>query len=311
MAFLTRKESVRLAVFCRMLADGALFGRLGWSPLRRLAYAYYALEVFAPYLALPAVIAPFILGDFSRALAWTFAGLAFSVVGVLWLGVMIYNHRGLAHGAFEVRSRPLERALWGLSSVSMLGYPLAFAMTHRNHHRHSDDERDSHSPHEHSVIFLFSLFKLNSELYVNETAYQPYLVAFPEKLAGLSLAGYHHRLDRHALRCMAYHVLAAVTLGSIGGVYAVIAFQALPVLIVHLEVSWFLGVLSHRHGSRRFDLGTDQSRNHWLPGLTMGEWHNNHHRYPSRITTAIDPSEYDVLFPILSLLRRRGWISFR
>lgn len=61
------------------------------------------------------------------------------------LGQSIGYHRLFAHRAFKPKPwYPYVAAF--LSSISFVGDPLSYTVVHRLHHRHSDTERDPHSP---------------------------------------------------------------------------------------------------------------------------------------------------------------------
>ena len=61
------------------------------------------------------------------------------------LGTVIGYHKLLSHGAFEPRPGVVKFST-ALSMLMFSGQPLAWAATHRLHHKYSDTDKDPHSP---------------------------------------------------------------------------------------------------------------------------------------------------------------------
>lgn len=61
------------------------------------------------------------------------------------LATVIGYHKLLSHRAFDPRAG-VTKLVTGLSLMMFSGQPLAWAATHRLHHKYSDTERDPHSP---------------------------------------------------------------------------------------------------------------------------------------------------------------------
>jgi stearoyl-CoA desaturase (delta-9 desaturase) len=303
MVFLSRKELRRTGVFVRAMATGILGGELGWSWSRRLASAYYCVEVFGPMLFLALLPTA---GWNPSLLA---SGLLLGTCGLAWFGVMIYLHRYLAHRSFRIRFRPLEWALSLIALLAMQGYPLTWAFMHRRHHQTADTEADPHSPAHTSWMWLFSLFKLDYPLYPDDKTYPAYQAAFKERLAGVSREQYASRTDRYALLSALAQAAWFTGLYAIGGWDWVVYLQLLPIVVVHVEVDFFINVLSHRFGYRNFELQGDRATNHWTAGLSIAEWQNNHHRYPAAASTQVRWWELDPLYAILVVWKQLGLVS--
>src|SRR5437764_14488041 len=65
---------------------------------------------------------------------------------VLGFGVTIGYHRLLTHGAFQTH-RSVRYLFAALGSMSLQGSVMDWVADHREHHAHTDEEGDPHSPH--------------------------------------------------------------------------------------------------------------------------------------------------------------------
>ena len=62
------------------------------------------------------------------------------------IGICMTYHRLLTHRSFATRPRWLEYVLTAIGCCASEGGPIGWVADHRNHHAHSDDEHDLHSP---------------------------------------------------------------------------------------------------------------------------------------------------------------------
>jgi stearoyl-CoA desaturase (delta-9 desaturase) len=84
-------------------------------------------------------------------------------------------------------------------------------------------------------------------------------------------------------------------------------FMVSTVLLWH-STHWIQSI-SHMYGGYRRFPSKDQSRNHWLLGLlTLGEYHHNHHYYPSSCRQGYAWWEIDINYQILRLMRLLGLV---
>ena len=79
--------------------------------------------------------------------SWTALGVC---LVLHWLtggiGICMTYHRLLTHRSFAIRPRWLEYVLTAIGCCASEGGPIGWVADHRNHHAHSDDEHDVHSP---------------------------------------------------------------------------------------------------------------------------------------------------------------------
>jgi stearoyl-CoA desaturase (Delta-9 desaturase) len=190
-------------------------------------------------------------------------------------------HRYFAHRAYKMGRVMQFLMAWGGSSACQKGV-LWWAAHHRSHHRHSDTERDIHSPKRgfwwsHVGWILCPRYQATDWPMIKDFSRYPELVW----------------LNR-------YHLVPGVALGTacylLGGWSALWTFFLSTTLLYHGTFS--INSLMHLWGRRRYAT-TDTSKNSFLLALvTMGEgWHNNHHYYQSTANQGffwweVDPSYY-------------------
>ena len=203
-------------------------------------------------------------------------------------------HRYFAHRAYKT-SRPFQLFLALLGTTATQKGPLWWASTHRVHHKHSDTERDVHSPMRRGFWWSHMGWWLSREHEHGDLSLIPDFAGFPE------------------LRLIEkWNVL-----GPLAMIGALLAFGGFDVFLWAYVVStcalmhgtFTINSLSHVFGSRRYAT-TDTSRNNFLLAfITLGEgWHNNHHHYMSSASQGLFWWEIDVSFYILKGLEKVGLV---
>jgi len=203
-------------------------------------------------------------------------------------------HRYFSHRAYKT-SRPMQFAIGCLGSAALQKGPMWWAAEHRQHHRHSDQEGDPHSPivknfwwsHIGWVIDRNSRFTHWNELKDWHK--------FPEL----------KWLDRfHYIPGL---LVAGICYAVAGWPGVVWGFVLSTVCLYH--TTFCVNSVCHIFGYRSFKTG-DQSRNNWLVALlTLGEgWHNNHHHYPSCARQGFKWYEVDVTYYVLRCLGAVGLV---
>ncbi len=255
-----------------------------------------------------------------------FIGLHLACFAVIWVGfswfalwtaVALYcarmfaitgfYHRYFSHKAFRT-SRALQFAFALLGAASVQRGPLWWAAHHRNHHRHSDTERDLHSPVTRSLFWSHMGWFLSPRGFVTEHAAVPDLMKYPEL----------RWLDRYDLVVPVALAAFLFALGKLLAVYMpglhtggaqllVWGFFVSTVVLFHCTVT--INSLAHRWGTRRFAT-RDNSRNNWLLAIiTFGEgWHNNHHHFPGSARQGFRWWEYDVTYYALRIMAMLGLV---
>ena len=233
------------------------------------------------------VLSAFFYPPTLRLLAWM--ALTYSA---RMFGVTAGYHRYFSHRSYRV-GRLGQFLLAVLAQTSGQKGVLWWAAQHRDHHRHSDDEKDIHSPKWRGFWWSHAGWILSNEHDVYETKKVAVLAKFPEL----------RWLDRH--HCVPTVVLAALTLWAGGGGAFIWGYIVSTILLYHCTFA--INSLAHLFGTRRFDTPDDR-RNNWLPALiTLGEgWHSNHHFFMGSCRQGIRWWEIDVTYWLLKLLAILG-----
>lgn len=198
-----------------------------------------------------------------RYVGWLDLTLMFGLYLLSGLGITVGYHRLLTHKSFE--TSPVMKALLLIfGTMAVEGNPINWASAHIQHHAHSDQEDDPHSPLEglwHSHIGWMFQHASNPKVY-GKWLYKDPVVVW---------------VDRTWL---VWVVLGFVLPLAIGGWSGLLWGGLVRVFLTH-HITWSVNSICHTFGNRPFNT-TDASRNNWLVGLlAFGEgWHNNHHAFP-------------------------------
>ena len=247
-------------------------------------------------------------------------------LGVLWVGwspfavgsaVALYFLRmfavtGIYHRYFSHRTYRTSRAgqfllaLWGATAVQRGA--LWWAYHHRHHHQHSDDPRDTHSPHVHGFWWSHIGWITSRRNFPTDYSKIRDLARFPELV-------WLNRFDTIV------PILFATGLWGLGWLLELYApglhttrwqmlwwaFFVSTTVLFHATAC--INSLAHLLGRRRFNT-PDGSRNSWiLACITLGEgWHNNHHRWMSATRQGFYWWEFDPTYYGLKLLSWTGVI---
>jgi fatty-acid desaturase len=215
------------------------------------AYLPY-IQILATIVALTTLVLDFQFSLFIGSL------VMYGLIGCL--GISIGYHRYLSHNSFKLRYEWLKWPLLSLGCLAGTGSPIGWVAVHREHHRHSDKEKDPHSPHHIGWRSLFANYQYQWDKWpIRELIVDPV-----------------HRLvhDRYFLLLIVWFAgLASI------GINVLLYIGIIPMALA-IWVSTISNYLNHYFGYRTYKT-TDKSRNLWITAyLTFGEgWHNNHHAH--------------------------------
>lgn len=226
-------------------------------------------SLIAKAIILTVVVVPFVATIYAmvmlwqRAVGWTEVGLMLGLYILSGLGITIGYHRLLTHKSFSTYP-PIKALLLIMGSLALEGGPIYWASTHIQHHAHSDEEDDPHSPLENFwYAHLGWLFKheADPDKYGTWLRRDPVIVWVNRTWMFWSAMG------------LLIPFLIAGWPGLIWG-------GLVRIFLTH-HITWSVNSICHTFGQRPFQT-TDASRNNWLVGLlAFGEgWHNNHHAFP-------------------------------
>jgi stearoyl-CoA desaturase (Delta-9 desaturase) len=218
-----------------------------------------------------------------------------------------FYHRYFAHKSFQTsRFGQFIFAIIGATAVQR--GPLWWAAHHRDHHVHSDQEHDAHSPVQHGFFWSHMGWFLSSANFATKFERVKELAKFPEL----------RFLDRFDVLVPIIFAVTIYILGEVLAAYApelntngvqllVWGFVVSTVLLYHATFS--VNSLAHVWGKRRYQT-RDHSRNNFLIALiTLGEgWHNNHHHFPGAAKQGFYWWEIDFTYYGLRVLAALGLI---
>jgi len=253
------------------------------SEVRQLKYLQLALQIGA-------------LSFISAAVynGWWF-WLQVSLIAYLtygFLGVTIGYHRMLAHNSFETYA-PIRYLLIFCGMLCTIASPLTNTLVHRSHHKHTDTEKDPHSPVGRGVL---------TSWFSDWTDYVPHLeLRLIKKELKDPFFKFTHKYYVPIL------LMFSLVLTLIDWKIAAYAYCIPAACMFHLK--GLFNVAGHQWGYRNYDT-TDESRNSWfMHVMTLGDGlHNNHHMYPTRWNTQIKWWEIDPAAWVIWLIKkpRRG-----
>ena len=238
----------------------------------------------------------------------TFAMLfAVALYALRMFAITGFYHRYFAHKAFQTsRAGQFIFALLGATAVQR--GPLWWASHHRNHHAHSDQETDAHSPVQHGFLWSHIGWFLSRANFHTQFERVKELAKFPEL----------RFLDRFDVVVPTIFAVGIFFLGELLAVKApqletdgwqllVWGFVISTVVLYH--ATFCVNSLAHVWGKRRY-VTRDHSRNNFVIALfTLGEgWHNNHHHYPGSAKQGFYWWEIDFTYYGLRLLAALGLI---
>lgn len=236
----------------------------------------------APMLAIHALC----LAAFWAPFSWWYVAVAVGLYGARMFALTTAYHRYFSHRAYKT-SRVFQFILaWAACTCAQKG-PLWWAANHRNHHKHSDQPEDLHSPVQRGFWWSHMGWILSDKHKATDWDKIQDFAKYPE----LRWLNRYHLVPSAVL---------ALTLAAVGG-WPLFIWGFCISTTVLWHGTFTINSLSHLFGSRRYQT-KDDSRNNWLLALiTLGEgWHNNHHHYMSTANQGffwweIDLSYYGLL----------------
>lgn len=222
--------------------------------------------------------------------------------------ISVFYHRGLAHGAVELR--PWLQQFVAKTGIWVTGIdPKAWACMHRLHHEHSDTPQDPHSPLHAGILgvaiaqlrsyerILVQLLKKRPEV-TDLVGDLPFNVSWP---------------NRNRVWWLPYALHTAIAVGLGVGLHAwLLGFCLFTGLMSHPVEGWLVNSFAHAVGYRNFET-PDNSRNNTLIALlVMGEgYQNNHHQHPASPKFALRAGEIDLGYSVCQILRALNLLTIR
>jgi stearoyl-CoA desaturase (delta-9 desaturase) len=203
-------------------------------------------------------------------------------------GITAGFHRYFSHRSFKT-SRSFQFFLAFLAQTSAQRGVLWWASRHREHHKHSDQPEDVHSPHQHGLFFSHIGWVYAKHRGESDYSNVKDLTKFPE-LAWLD-KHIHFPAFLLALGCYLWMGWAGLVVGFLWSTVAL------------YHGTFAINSLAHVWGRKRYFTGDESRNNFFLALVTMGEgWHNNHHYFMGSARQGFRWWEFDPTYWILRLL---------
>jgi stearoyl-CoA desaturase (delta-9 desaturase) len=265
-----------------------------WLPCPRRRIMTWRVPVRPTTIAFWAVHVAAVAGVIVWGFSWSGVALALGSYFIRMFFVTAAYHRYFSHRAFKT-SRWFQFVLAvGAQTAAQKGV-IWWASHHRRHHKHSDTERDVHSPARRGFWYAHVGWVLGPDWIDADESSVADLVRYREL-----------RLLNHPAMEMVPTIALALALLLVGGGHALVwGYFVSTALLWHGTFS--INSLSHIIGRRRYETG-DLSRNNWaLALLTTGEgWHNNHHHYQSSVRQGFRWWQIDLTYDLLRLMALTG-----
>lgn len=286
-----------------------------------------AINVFRNPQRLPAAFhVAFHFASLVCAIAWigwhfTWASLGYFAVSMYLLVVVthtVWLHRYCTHRAFEFRRPWMARVFLWLNGLTIRED--TYCVPHRVHHQRGDRVGDPHGPHMGrlgSYLAIESMMKINTRM----TPQQYKLIVWSVRHIGFPVSSYEQFQKTGTIEHAGYMALRTIFAQAfwigvawlIGGLSFVLAWYA-AVFLVILTVRDF-NYFGHGGGHQRpkrpgwefYD--RTLALNQTFYGIVASEWHNNHHMFPRSANTGLTPSQIDVSFLVIRLMRKLGIVS--
>jgi stearoyl-CoA desaturase (Delta-9 desaturase) len=239
--------------------------------------------------------------------SWFAVGTAVALYFIRMFAITGFYHRYFSHKTFHTsRAAQFLFALIGATAVQR--GPLWWSYQHRNHHRHSDEDEDVHSPTVRGFWWSHIGWITSGRNFPTDYSQVRDLAKFPELVFLNRFDSLVPALFAGAL-FLAGHLLHAYCPGLHVTSWQMLVWGFFISTTVLFHATSSINSLAHLLGRRRYAT-EDNSRNSWLLAmLTLGEgWHNNHHHYMNSTRQGFFWWEIDISYYVLKALSWTGLI---
>jgi stearoyl-CoA desaturase (delta-9 desaturase) len=252
-------------------------------------------------LIAPVSIHAVCLGVIFVGWSWAAVIVALSLYILRMFVITAFYHRYFSHRTFRT-SRFVQALFAFFGTTCAQRGPLWWAAHHREHHRHSDEPPDVHSPVQHGFGWSHAGWFVSEPNIPTMHEHVPDLCRYPE----LKFIDRWHLLGPLALIAFCYGLGSALEAwrpewGTSGAQMVVFGFGISTTLLYH--GTFTINSLAHTWGSRRYKTDDDSRNNFFLAIITLGEgWHNNHHFYPGTARQGFYWWEIDLTYYVLKAM---------
>ena len=229
--------------------------------------------------------------------SWELLGWAFlySNIVVSLLCAQIILHRYFSHRSFTT-NKITDIILTVLSILPGQGSPIAWASSHRHHHKHSDSKLDNHSPKESYFLAAGGWLLMGYSWVVDIKKLRTIPTDLMRNKLILTLDKYYYYLWMIIIVC-------SLLINYTFALYFVIAPIGWALLLASLVT---LGCHIKFFGNyRSFETNDNSHNNMFIQCIVLGDaLHNNHHNNPTLANLKLKKYEFDPAGIIIKLLRR-------
>ncbi|QDU30751.1 Fatty acid desaturase [Anatilimnocola aggregata] len=290
-----------------LLSDGQHAGKVNQSETNKAAdertAINYASIIWIVLLHVGALAAPFYF-------TWEGLGLMLFMHWVTGcVGVTLGFHRLLTHSSFQTW-KPVRYFLATVGGFAGEGDVIEWVANHRQHHAHSDQEHDPHSPRDGSwwshMWWLCWTFPSEAQVR-HHKRWAPDLV----KDRGMVWVGRMFLPSQFILgglfMAAGYGVGLLTKTDPWFMATSFVVWGVFVRMVAVLHTTWFVNSASHIWGYRNYETTDDSKNNWWVAIIAYGEgWHNNHHAWPRMAPHGHRWWEFDVTFRIIRLMQWTG-----
>jgi fatty-acid desaturase len=261
---------------------------------------------------------PFGVVFLTKYFSWKLMLVGF-LYAMVWIGVQgtVYLHRFGTHHAFTFRN-PYFRFVVRNLSLKLVPEEV-YIVSHHVHHAFSDQPGDPYNARA-GWWYCFLAGDLHQRINQNLSQQDYTRVAGLLKHTGVRLNSYEQYQRwgsvTHPLRLIAHYLL---NWAFWYGAFYLAGGHALATALFGWAAVWAIGIRAHNFdlhagGKDRRRDGVDFDRkslaiNALWPGFVAGEWHNNHHLFPTSVRAGFLPWQLDLSFIFIWCYRLIGGVS--
>lgn len=262
-------------------------------------------------------LVPFGIVFLAKYFSWPLmlAGFVYSMVGLGTHGT-VWLHRFSTHRAFTFRNAAYRFVCRNLA-IKIIAEEV-YVVSHLVHHVFSDAPGDPYNARA-GWLYCFLAGEVHQPVHrsLSPADYDRLCTLVRHTGMGINSYAQYTRWGSiaHPARTTAHY---ALNWAFWYGVFALIGGHALATALFGWSLVWAVGIRAHNYdlhagGEDRRRDGVDFNRgslavNRLWPGLVAGEWHNNHHLFPSSARAGFLPWQPDISFAFIRLYGLLGGV---
>jgi fatty-acid desaturase len=250
------------------------------------------------------------------------AGFLYSMVGI-GTHATVWLHRYSTHRAFTFRNGAWKFICRNLS-LKIIPEEI-YVVSHHVHHAFAEQPGDPYNVRA-GWLYCFLAGELHQPVNRNLSRKDYERLCLLVRHTGMHINSYERYRCWGSLAHPTYTTLHYVLNWTFWyAVFHLVGGHALATALFGWSAVWAIGIRAHNYdlhggGKDRRRRGVDFDRsslaiNQIWPGLVAGEWHNNHHLFPSSARAGFLPWQPDISFSFIRLCRLLGavtsWRDFR